>query len=96
MSYIAMNRFEVVSGKEEAFEDVWRNRQSYLDEVPGFIEFHLLKGEDGVYLSHALWADEASFKAWTESESFRAAHASGASRGMLKGPPQLGLYHVVI
>src|SRR5690349_4989064 len=40
--YIAMNRFRVAKGSEAAFEQVWMSRDSYLDKVRGFIEFHLL------------------------------------------------------
>jgi len=40
--YIAMNRFRIAPGREEEFVDVWRQRESHLDEVAGFKEFHLL------------------------------------------------------
>ncbi|MGB6938999.1 MAG: antibiotic biosynthesis monooxygenase, partial [Xanthobacteraceae bacterium] len=39
--FIAMNRFKVKPSSEEVFEKVWRDRDSYLDRVPGFVEFHL-------------------------------------------------------
>ena len=42
--FIAMNCFRVKRGAEGAFEKVWLSRDSYLDRVPGFVEFHLLKG----------------------------------------------------
>jgi len=41
--FIAMNRFRVAKGSEEAFEQVWLSRYSHLDKVPGFVEFHLLR-----------------------------------------------------
>ena len=44
-------------GLEAAFEDVWLSRDIHLDEVPGFVEFHLLKGpeaEDHAYRSSSL------------------------------------------
>ena len=41
--FIAMNRFKIVPGKEDAFEKVWKNRDSHLKGVPGFIEFNLIK-----------------------------------------------------
>ena len=41
--FIAMNRFRVAKGSEAAFEQVWLSRDSHLDKVPGFVEFHLLK-----------------------------------------------------
>ena len=44
--FIAMNRFRVAKGSEAAFEHVWLSRDSHLDKVPGFVEFHLLKGPE--------------------------------------------------
>jgi heme-degrading monooxygenase HmoA len=41
--FIAMNRFKVIKGSEAAFEQVWMSRDSHLDKVPGFVEFHLLQ-----------------------------------------------------
>ena len=40
--FIAMNRFRVKRGSEQAFEKVWLSRDSQLNKVPGFVEFHLL------------------------------------------------------
>ena len=31
--FIAMNRFKVKPGSEEAFEQVWQTRESYLDRT---------------------------------------------------------------
>jgi heme-degrading monooxygenase HmoA len=77
--FIAMNRFRIKKGSEEAFEQVWLNRESYLDRVPGFVEFHLLKGPEGegetLYASHTVWQSKSAFEAWTKSEAFRASHA---------------------
>jgi heme-degrading monooxygenase HmoA len=77
--FIAMNRFRVRKGREQAFETVWLSRDTYLDRVPGFVEFHLLKGPEAedhtVYASHSVWQSKAAFEAWTRSEEFRAAHA---------------------
>ena len=76
--FIAMNRFQVAKGSEEAFENVWASRDSHLDKVPGFIEFHLLRGPQAedhtLYASHTIWENRAVFEAWTKSEAFRAAH----------------------
>jgi heme-degrading monooxygenase HmoA len=94
--YIAMNRFTVIPGKESAFEDMWKNRNTYLDEVPGFKEFHLLRGEGGIFLSHSTWENYETFLAWTKSEAFQKAHAQGGSKGLLQGPPQFSGYEVVI
>jgi len=77
--FIAMNRFKVKSGSEEAFEKVWLGRETDLDCMPGFMEFHLLKGPEAenytLYSSHTVWESKAAFQAWTTSEEFRKAHA---------------------
>jgi heme-degrading monooxygenase HmoA len=77
--FIAMNRFRVKKGSEEAFEKIWLGRESYLDRVAGFVEFHLLTGPESedqtLYASHTVWQTKAAFEAWTRSEEFRAAHA---------------------
>jgi heme-degrading monooxygenase HmoA len=91
--YIAMNNFRVKPDKTTEFEQAWRERQSFLSEVPGFEQFHLLRGPvDGdaqLYASHTVWKDEAAFKAWTESEAFRKAHAQGGKTvSFLMGPPR--------
>jgi heme-degrading monooxygenase HmoA len=90
--FIAMNRFQVARGREAEFETVWRNRPSNIATVPGFVEFHLLKGPERedhtLYASHTIWQDHAAFEAWTKSEAFRLAHAtSGGAKGLYLGHP---------
>jgi len=97
--YIAMNNFRVRPEHAGKFEEAWRNRESYLAGVRGFREFHLLRGpvEEGhqLYASHTVWDDEASFRAWTESDAFRKAHAQGKVGNMLAGPPRFVGWEVV-
>ncbi|CAH2601255.1 Antibiotic biosynthesis monooxygenase [Rhodovastum atsumiense] len=97
--FIAMNRFRIAPASADAFETVWTSRDSYLRGVPGFIAFHLLRGpaaEDHVlYASHTLWRSHADFEAWTQSEAFRAAHASaGGTRHFHLAPPQFEGFEV--
>lgn len=100
--FIAMNRFRIHKGREEDFETVWKSRETYLDEVPGFVEFHLLRGpekDDGItlYASHTVWKDRASFEAWTTSEAFRKAHANaGGNRDLYAGHPEFEGFETVI
>ncbi|MEM9305139.1 MAG: antibiotic biosynthesis monooxygenase [Pseudomonadota bacterium] len=99
--FIAMNRFKITPGSEAAFEDVWRNRDSHLENVEGFREFQLAKGpeHDGytLYASHTIWESEAHFQAWTKSEAFRAAHRNaGDNRGMYLGHPEFEGFTVVL
>ena len=83
--FIAMNRFRVRKDSETAFEQVWMNRETHLDKVPGFVEFHLLKGPEAedhtLYSSHTVWESKAAFEAWTKSEQFRRAHARAGNDG---------------
>ncbi len=76
--FIAMNRFQVKKGAQADFEEIWTSRDTHLEGVPGFVEFHLLKGpetdEYALYASHSVWQSRAAFETWTKSEAFRAAH----------------------
>jgi heme-degrading monooxygenase HmoA len=99
--YIAMNRFKVALGSEAAFEELWTSRDTHLKEVPGFVEFHLLKGpqrDDHVlYSSHTIWASHAAFEGWTKSDAFRAAHrnAGNESRSLYLGHPEFEGFEVI-
>jgi heme-degrading monooxygenase HmoA len=99
--YIAMNRFKARTARGAEFENVWRERNSRLAEVPGFVSFKLLRGPDqeGVtlYASHSAWATEQAFVDWTGSEAFRAAHGGARTpEGVLLGPPQFEGFEVVL
>ncbi len=99
--FIAMNRFKVNAGKEADFEGIWRSRETYLQEVPGFVEFSLLRNDASddsgtEFVSHSTWASKADFEAWTNSESFTRGHAQGSLQGVLAGPPQVALYDAVL
>ncbi len=99
--FLAMNRFEIALGFEEGFEKIWRERDSFLSEVPGFKQFNLLKGpvrDDHVlYASHSVWESKAAFDAWTQSDAFRKAHAqTSAPKGTYLGHPNLETFESVL
>jgi heme-degrading monooxygenase HmoA len=99
--YVAMNRFRIAPGKEQEFIDVWKNRDSQLKDVPGFIKFNLLQGatteEFTLFASHAIWDCEENFVNWTKSEAFRQAHANAGSRfDIYLGPPQFEGFKAVL
>lgn len=98
--FIAMNRFKVIKGGEKDFEHVWLSRDTHLNEVPGFIEFHLLKGPEKeeyvLYSSHTIWRSRADFEAWTKSEQFRKAHAgAGGNKPLYLGHPEFEGFSVL-
>ncbi len=86
-----MNRFRIALGFETGFEDLWRKRDSYLSDVDGFQEFHLLRGlttdECTLFASHTVWETKEQFETWTHSDAFRQAH------GQAKAPPGTYLGH---
>ena len=95
--FIAMNNFKVAQGREEDFERAWRERKSYLEGVPGFVQFALLKSDaPGEYISHSAWRDRDAFIAWTQSEAFVQGHRQGSLMGIVDGPPQLKTYEALI
>jgi heme-degrading monooxygenase HmoA len=84
---------------EAAFEHVWLSRDSHLNKVPGFVEFHLLKGPEAedhaLYASHTVWDNRAVFEAWTKSEAFRAAHSrAGDNKPLYLDHPQFEGFEV--
>lgn len=98
--FLAMNRFQIARGFEAGFEKIWRERDSFLSEVPGFKSFSLLKGPEHedhtLYASHSVWESKAAFDAWTESEHFRKAHAqASAPKGTYLGHPNLETFSQV-
>ncbi len=98
--YIAMNRFKVALASQAQFETQWLSRESYLDQMAGFIEFHLLKGPDRgdhrLYSSYTLWATKADFEAWTQSEAFKRSHArAGVSQVSTLGHPEFEGFDVL-
>lgn len=100
MPFIAMNNFQVATDQAAQFEERWRRRRSFLQDVPGFVQFQLLRGanQDGQihYASHSIWASKQAFDAWTQSESFVQAHrGEPLPKGMVMGAPHLELFDVV-
>lgn len=99
--FIAMNRFKIARGREDEFISIWKNRESYLEDVPGFVEFHLVQGASTdnftLFATHTQWESKAAFEAWTESEAFRKSHGrAGGGTGLILGPPQFEGFTVVV
>lgn len=99
--FIAMNRFKVVKGEEKAFEQIWASRRTRLEEMEGFVSFHLLRGPERedhtLYASHTMWETKASFLAWTTSQQFRDSHKNaGDNRPLYLGPPEFEGFDAVL
>ena len=99
--FIAMNRFRIARGREADFEQLWRERDSHLEGVPGFRQFHLVRGpedeESTLYASHTVWDSQEAFEAWTKSDSFKKAHAQArAPQGTYLEHPRFEGFQVVL
>ena len=98
--FIAMNRFKVMLASDAEFERVWTTRDTHLREVPGFLDFHLLRGPERddhvLYSSHTVWRSRADFEAWTRSDAFRLAHRSaGGNKPLYLGHPEFEGFEVI-
>ena len=96
-----MNRFKISLGREDDFEEIWRNRETHLEGVKGFRKFNLIKGSsnDGytLYASHSVWESKNDFENWKNSEAFRAAHNSGGKhQEIYLGHPKFEGFEVVL
>ena len=99
--FIAMNRFKILIGKEKEFENIWKSRDTFLDKVPGFKDFNLIKGKSNeeytLYASHSIWDSEESFINWTKSEEFRMAHKNaGNNKDLYLGHPEFEGFNKII
>ncbi|MEM7058147.1 MAG: antibiotic biosynthesis monooxygenase [Pseudomonadota bacterium] len=99
--FVAMNRFKVARGSEEAFEEVWKGRDTKLGEMKGFVDFHLLKGPEQddhtLYASHTIWSSREDFEAWTKSQQFRDAHKdAGQNKVLYLGHPVFEGFQAVV
>ena len=96
-----MNRFKIVKGREKDFENVWRNRDTFLANVKGFKKFNLIKGDSKedytLYASHSIWDSKEAFWNWTKSEEFRLAHKdAGKHKDLYLGSPDFEGFEKVL
>jgi len=99
--FIAMNRFKITPGRENDFIQIWKNHATYLDEVPGFKQFHLLlepvTEEYALFASHSVCESREAFEARACSEAFRKTHANaGGAKGLYIGHPRFEGFEAVL
>ncbi|KAK9817975.1 hypothetical protein WJX72_005168 [[Myrmecia] bisecta] len=77
--FVATNNFRVKPECAEAFEAVWTNRESHLNEMSGFIRFALLRCDDeGEYVSQTFWESREDFENWRSSKQFGTVHVNAS------------------
>ncbi len=85
---------EVEQGQEQAFIERFQKRARLIDKAKGYKGMFVLQHTQAAnkFLVVTLWEDEASFRAWVNSEEFRKAHAEG---GVPTKAMQLDTYRIV-
>ena len=93
---VVTNRIPVAKGQEAAFEARFAGRAGLVEGRPGCRGFQLLRPVQGdAYLVMTWWDSEADFRAWTESEAFRAAHRDRPPRELFAGPNVFEMHEVI-
>lgn len=93
---VVMNRMRVARGSEAAFEERFRHHADLINKEPGFIRNEILRPLQGdYYVVKTYWQSREDFERWTQSESFRQAHASRPPAEMFTGPNVLEIHEVV-
>ena len=99
--FIAMNRFKIAIGRESEFIDIWKNRETHLNDVQGFQKFNLLRGDTKqnytLFTSHSTWNSKVDFENWKKSDAFRKAHSGGGQhQGIYLGHPEFEGFEVIL
>lgn len=84
---VAISRFLVVNGQEEAVAEAFRNRPRLVDEVPGFLGMETFtegSQADAFYLV-TRWTDEESYRVWHASPDHKLSH-KGIPKGLKLDP----------
>ena len=93
---VVSNRIQVAQGHEKEFEQRFEGRARLVEHMPGFVRLEVLrpvKSDYYVVLTH--WADEAAFRAWTESPEFKEAHRNRPPADIFSGPNVFEMHEVI-
>jgi len=97
--FVTMNRIDVNEDHHEAFAERFRQRAGLVDGEPGFVRNMVLRPENPAdpHVVMTFWESREAFVAWTESDSFRQAHAKAgqAPKEMFRGPGKLVMFEAV-
>ncbi|MCS7191488.1 MAG: antibiotic biosynthesis monooxygenase [Armatimonadetes bacterium] len=86
---------EVEEGHEKEFIERFQRRARLIDKAKGFKGVYVLQHTQSAnkFMVVTFWKDEASFRAWVNSEEFKKAHAQG---GVPTKMTQLDTYRIVV
>lgn len=105
--YVTINHIPVAEGREADFEKMWTDREGSVEGQAGFVSLDILKpglkmtmGQkpekvDNVYHVTTRWENEAAFRAWVGSESFRKAHSRERDKTIFAGPAFVTMHETI-
>ena len=96
--FIVTNRLYIADDFVQEFQDRFQARVSQMKTNPGFIRLQIHKpmGKDTAWSVHTQWQDQASFKAWVQSDDFKAAHANPMPEEAFTAPGKMEQHEVVV
>ncbi|MDX8363860.1 antibiotic biosynthesis monooxygenase family protein [Cytobacillus sp. Hm23] len=94
--YVVMNVLTVPEDGKSKMVELFSKSAENMKKVPGCVEFQFLSSsEEEKQVVYTKWESKEDFKAWTESEAFRQAHAERRTRGTTATGSKIEIYEVV-
>jgi heme-degrading monooxygenase HmoA len=91
-------RVPVAAGREQQFEERFRQRAGQVEQQPGLVRIHVLEARqpDTPYAVVTTRRDRAAFEAWLGSEDFKAAHRNPLPKEAWAGEGRIEALEVII
>lgn len=86
-AFVALSRFEVMPGWEDAVSEAFRDRPHQVESTPGFVRLEVLRPAENPaeFWLLTFWSDEESFRTWHRGHDRKAAH-TGMPEGLRLRP----------
>ncbi len=74
--FVAINYIHCHADYQQRFEELFGSRAHAIDNMPGYIDMHVLKPAtlNDPYLVVSYWEHEEAFHTWTKSQAFVEGH----------------------
>jgi heme-degrading monooxygenase HmoA len=105
--FVSINHIPVKAGREDDFENLFRQRERHVENQPGFISLDILKPgmrsipggkpepNGNEYQVMTRWQSEADFRGWISSDSFKKSHARDTDPTIFDGKSYLTFHQTV-
>ncbi len=105
--YISINHIFVAKGREAEFEELFRNRERNVQDLPGFLSLDVLKpgakmqmgtripDDTNEYQVMTRWESAQAFTNWVQSDSFKKSHSKESDPTMYAGKSFITMHEAV-